>query len=135
MSGNQGPLAPPDSLLLCFFGARSSGLRSTPSALLQSSERPPAPAASPAKSLRSHLFLERRRLSQRWPRAHTRVPGCTGPARQTTLKFPSLHRSLSLASFGLHGFAVSSTALPLCDCVPATFFEDVSCFAVVDSRE
>ncbi|KAJ1103351.1 hypothetical protein NDU88_000777 [Pleurodeles waltl] len=95
LPGDQGPLALPDSLLLCFFGARSSGLCSTPSALIRSSERPPAPAPSPAKSLRSHLFLELRRLSQRWARAHTRVPGCTGPARQTALKFPSLHRGLS----------------------------------------
>ncbi|KAJ1114953.1 hypothetical protein NDU88_003183 [Pleurodeles waltl] len=119
LSGDQGPLAPPDSLLLCFFGARSSGLRSTPSALLRSSERPPAPAPSPAKSIRSrsHLLLERRRLSQRWPRAHTRVPGCTGPARQTALKFPSLHRSLSATlRSGSTVFEVSSTALPLCDC-------------------
>ncbi|KAJ1208932.1 hypothetical protein NDU88_004311 [Pleurodeles waltl] len=97
LSGDRGPLAPPASLLLCFFGARSSSLPSTPSALLRSSERPLTPAPSPAKPLhsRSLLFLERRRLSQRWPRAHTRVPGCTGPAKQTALKFPNLHRSLS----------------------------------------
>ncbi|KAJ1218221.1 hypothetical protein NDU88_005804 [Pleurodeles waltl] len=92
-----GPLAPPDSLLLCFFGARSSSLRSTPSALLRSSERPLAPAPSPAKPLcsRSLLFLVCRRLSQRWPHAHTRVPGCTGPAKQTARKFSNLHRSRS----------------------------------------
>ncbi|KAJ1201510.1 hypothetical protein NDU88_005319 [Pleurodeles waltl] len=97
LSGERGPLAPPASLLLCFFGARSSSLRSTPSALPRSSERPLAPAPSPAKPLRSRslLFLERRRSSQRWPRPHTRVPGCTGPAKQTALKFPNLHRSLS----------------------------------------
>ncbi|KAJ1153690.1 hypothetical protein NDU88_006448 [Pleurodeles waltl] len=160
LSGDRGPLAPPASLLLCFFGARSSGLRSTPPALLRPSERPLAPAPSPAKPLRSRgsdpvsslprlraqvsivrrsgplalpaslllcffgarssslprsserplapapspakplrsrclLFLGRRRPSQRQPRARTRVPGCTGPAKQTALKFPNLHRSLS----------------------------------------
>ncbi|KAJ1172609.1 hypothetical protein NDU88_004453 [Pleurodeles waltl] len=97
LSGERGPLAPPASLLLCFFGARSSSLRSTPSALPQSSERPLAPAPSPARPLhsRSLLFLGRPRSTQRRPRAHTRVPGCTGPAKQTALKFPNLHRSLS----------------------------------------
>ncbi|KAJ1192360.1 hypothetical protein NDU88_001670 [Pleurodeles waltl] len=72
-------------------------LESPQHALPRSSERPLAPAPSPAKPLRSRslLFLERRRSSQRWPRAHTRVPGCTGPAKQTALKFPNLHWSLS----------------------------------------
>ncbi|KAJ1145272.1 hypothetical protein NDU88_011563 [Pleurodeles waltl] len=117
LSGDRGPVAPPASLLLGFSGARSSSLRSTPSALLRPSERPLAPAPSPAKPLRSRslLFLVCRRPSLRWPRAHTRVPGCTGPAEQTAPQFPNRHRSLS-ALLGLHGFAVSSTALPLCDC-------------------
>ncbi|KAJ1158914.1 hypothetical protein NDU88_011586 [Pleurodeles waltl] len=97
LSGDRVPPAPPASLLLCFFGARSSSLRSTPSVLLRPIERPLAPAPSPAKSLRSRslLFLVCRRPSLRWPLAHTRVPGCTGPAEQTAPKFPNLHRSLS----------------------------------------
>ncbi|KAJ1175457.1 hypothetical protein NDU88_000745 [Pleurodeles waltl] len=97
LSGDQGPLAPPASLLLCFFGARSLSLSSTPSALLQPSERPLTPAPSTAKPLRfrSLLFLVCRRPSLRWPHAHTRVPGCTGPTEQTAPKFPNLHRSLS----------------------------------------
>ncbi|KAJ1166696.1 hypothetical protein NDU88_007093 [Pleurodeles waltl] len=96
-SGDQGPPAPPTSLLLCLFGARSSILRSTPSALLQPSAHPLAPAPSPAKPLyiRSLLFLVCRPPSPRWLRAHTRVPGCTGPAKQTAPKFLNLHRSLS----------------------------------------
>ncbi|KAJ1188020.1 hypothetical protein NDU88_004785 [Pleurodeles waltl] len=81
--GERGPLAPPDSLLLCFFRARSSGLCSTLSAFPRSSEYPLAPAPSLAKSLRSRslLFLARSRSSPRWPRVHTRVPGCAGPTK------------------------------------------------------
>ncbi|KAJ1184939.1 hypothetical protein NDU88_001735 [Pleurodeles waltl] len=79
----RGPLAPPDSLLLCFFRARSSGFRSTLSVLPRSSEYPLALAPSLAKSLRSRspLFLERSRSCQRWLRVHTRVPGCAGPTK------------------------------------------------------
>ncbi|XP_069086391.1 vomeronasal type-2 receptor 26-like [Pleurodeles waltl] len=68
-----------------------------PSAFLRPSERPLAPAPSPANPLRSRslLFLVCRRTSLRWPRTHTRVPSCTGPTEQTVPKFPNLHRSLS----------------------------------------
>ncbi|KAJ1159239.1 hypothetical protein NDU88_011907 [Pleurodeles waltl] len=79
--GKRGPMALLDSLLLCFFRARSSGLCSTLSVLPRFSEYPLAPAPSLAKSLRSLLFLERSRSSQRWPRVHTRVPGCAGPTK------------------------------------------------------
>ncbi|KAJ1106263.1 hypothetical protein NDU88_003666 [Pleurodeles waltl] len=81
--GERDPLAPLDSLLLCFFRARSSGLCSTLSVLPRSSEYPLAPAPSLAKSLRSRslLFLERSRSSQHWPRVHTRDPGCAGPTK------------------------------------------------------
>ncbi|KAJ1193238.1 hypothetical protein NDU88_002542 [Pleurodeles waltl] len=87
-SSDRGPPAPPASLLLCFFGAQSSSLLSTPSALLRPSERPLAPAPSPAKPLRSRslLFLVCLRPSLRWPRAHTRVPGRTGPTEQTAYR-------------------------------------------------
>ncbi|KAJ1198188.1 hypothetical protein NDU88_002032 [Pleurodeles waltl] len=97
LSGDWGPLAPLDSLLLCFFRARSSGLCSTLSAFPRSSEYPLAPAPSLAKSLRSRslLFLACSRSSPRWPRVHTRVPGCAGPTKKKALRFTYLHWSLS----------------------------------------
>ncbi|KAJ1098948.1 hypothetical protein NDU88_004055 [Pleurodeles waltl] len=119
------------SLLLCFFGARTSGLRYTPSALPRSSEYLLAPAPSLAKSLRSRslLFLERSRSSLHWPRAHTRVLGCAGLTKWTALQFPILHRSLGTPSVQLappgqlcHPLDRSTLGLSCSDRVPPPDF-------------
>ncbi|KAJ1205928.1 hypothetical protein NDU88_001348 [Pleurodeles waltl] len=79
----------------------------TPMAHLQPGERrappdPPRkalqlPAPSPARPLRprSLQFLAGRRAAPRRPRARTRVPGCTGPTKQTAPRLPDFHRSHS----------------------------------------